>query len=392
MAENDSLVPTGSLFTDGVGPLVAMRSYCEAGIVRGSSHHNLPLRAEADIVGWIVSHHAAFTCTIEPVYENPVLADFDRFELIGRGGSGKVSVAQQRQSGRFMAIKVLSKRRLIERGEVDRVKTERTILRTLTNHPFIVKYYGSMHDEKNVYLVMDFIVGGELLTHLKMCERFDDGKAKFYAAELVLALEYVHSRGIVYRDLKPENVLLDAMGHIKLIDFGVARFCDVQGDERCYTMCGTPEYLSPEMISKDGYGRSCDLWALGVVIYEMLVGSLPFVARTEKLVYRKILYSKPELPSFLSETVCDLIRGLLEQLPERRLGCGSKGWEEVKRHPWFAEVDWGALAARTLPSPYVPSFGSEGDTTNYVVDDQAVSSASEGELNDDEVNEIFRDF
>lgn len=185
--------------------------------------------------------------------------------------------------------------------------------------------------------------------------------ATFYAAEVVLAFEFLHSHNIVYRDLKPENMVIHQDGHIRIIDFGFAK--EIEG--HTYTLCGTPDYLAPEILKQQGYGRAVDWWALGVLIYEMLTGCPPFYDSQNMRLYDKILVSKPHFPPSMDSDAKDLIEKLLEKDPYKRLGSGHAGVEEIKQHPWFKDVRWDTLLACHVTPPYRPKVAAPGDDTNF---------------------------
>jgi serine/threonine protein kinase len=285
---------------------------------------------------------------------------FFLFLLFFLGAFGRVFVARYKPTDRFVALKVLSKKDLVHHDEVNSVIQERNILKSL-HFPFIVSYLSSFQDNVNVYIVMEFVVGGELLLHLKYSGKFNDEKAKFYTAELILFFEYLHGQNYIYRDLKPENVLLDSMGHIKVIDFGFSK--KLYG--RTQSFCGTPEYMAPEMIMKLPYDCSIDFWSLGIFIYEMLTGSPPYTGRTPQEIYQKILYNKIEIPTYIDPTAKDFIKRLLNHNVEERLGHGKNVFEELKRQKWFKGIDWGRLKARDVAPPYIPPSSYEGDTSNF---------------------------
>jgi serine/threonine protein kinase len=281
---------------------------------------------------------------------------------------------------------VLDKRDLMQRGEIQATIQERNILRDL-DFPFIVSYVGSFQDTTHVYIVMEFVVGGELFLHLKYSGKFGNEKAKFYAAELVLFFEYLHGRNYVYRDLKPENVLLDSMGHIKVVDFGFAKHIL----KRTTSFCGTPEYIAPEMILRLPYDYSVDIWSLGVLIHEMLTGSPPYTGRNPKEVYRKILYGKLDLPTSLDPAARDLLKRLLQPTANERLACGKKALDELKRHKWFKGLDWERLKRRDVAPPYVPPSSYEGDSRNFLSFDSTLTIESES--TDDSIDQsLFDDF
>ena len=187
--------------------------------------------------------------------------------------------------------------------------------------------------------------------------------AQFYAAEVVLAFEFLHSQGIVYRDLKPENMVINRDGHIRIIDFGFAKVLADQGIT--YTLCGTPDYLAPEILRQQGYGMGVDWWALGVLIYEMLTGTPPFYDSNHLKLYDKIRFSDPSFPPGLDDTAKDLISRLLYKDPFRRLGCGHQGVNEIKSHPWFKEVRWDTLLGLRVKPPFKPKLASPGDESNF---------------------------
>lgn len=186
--------------------------------------------------------------------------------------------------------------------------------------------------------------------------------AQFYAAEVVLAFEFLHSHSIVYRDLKPENMVINRDGHVRIIDFGFAK---VLADAHTYTLCGTPDYLAPEIIRQQGYGFGVDWWALGILIYEMLTGCPPFYDSTHMKLYDKIRFAEPHYPSSMDPSARDLISRLLAKDPFRRLGCGHQGAAEIKTHPWFKEVRWDTLLALRVKPPYKPKVSGDGDESNF---------------------------
>ena len=210
---------------------------------------------------------------------------------------------------------------------------------------------------------------GELFTHLRKEDRFPEARCRFYAAQVALALEYLHQKRIVHRDLKPENLLLDTRGYIKLADFGFAKFVE----ERTYTMCGTPEYTAPETIERAGHGLAVDWWALGVLTYEMCCGYTPFeTAQRDKLkMYAKILKGAVKYPRHVSDGACSLIAGLLAVDPTARLACGPGGMRDIKHHPFFAGTDWTALYWKSAPAPFVPTLKGALDLSNFDQADDA---------------------
>jgi len=248
--------------------------------------------------------------------------------------------------------------------QIEHTNNEQRMLQSV-QHPFIINLWGVFQDAGNLYMVMDFVPGGELFTLLRRSNRFPDPVAKFYAAEVALALNHLHSEDIVYRDLKPENILLNSDGHIKIADFGFAKSCETT----TWTLCGTPDYLAPEIILQQRYNKSVDWYALGVLIFEMLSG-LPPYHQTEP--NHMVLYERiTRGPTFVrfttafNENAIDIIMKLMEGDPSRRYGNLRHGAGDVFAHPWFREVDWDRLAARQITAPYLPRINGEGDASAY---------------------------
>jgi len=276
------------------------------------------------------------------------LDDFRTIKILGKGTFGKVYLIQKRNDRKYYALKVLKKSDIVVKNTTDYVLTEKHVLQN-SYHPFIVRLRYSFQDELKLYFVMDYVPGGDLFTHLKRRIRFDENTARFFAAEVALALQYLHEKmGVLYRDLKPENILLGADGHIRITDFGLAK----ASKSRQYSFCGTPEYIAPEILTKSGHSFSVDWWCLGCLIYEMLVGNPPYQNKNKAILYDDILRRKPKMPEHLSEEAVDIIERLLEKDPSERLG--SRGFEEIKSHPFFAKTKWDDLLLKKVRPPLIP--------------------------------------
>ncbi|CAF4231818.1 unnamed protein product [Rotaria socialis] len=234
----------------------------------------------------------------------------------------------------------------------EHVVNEKRILQAL-NFPFIIRFYFSFKDNANLYIGLELIEGGELFRHLRDSERFEEKKAKFYASQIVLALEYLHLLGIVYRDLKPENLLIDRYGYIKMCDFGFAKKID-RG--KAYTLCGTPEFLAPEIILGRGYNMGVDYWALGVLIFEMNAGYSPFWDADQQKIYHKIINAKFRPRSSFTDQLIDVVRGLLQKDLTKRLGMMFNGVNDIKKHPWFRDIDWLQIFLKKLRAPWIPDI------------------------------------
>jgi serine/threonine protein kinase len=286
------------------------------------------------------------------------LQDFDLLKVIGRGSFAKVMKVKKKDTGEIFAMKILKKEQVIDQEAIKQTNTENQILQHL-HHPFIVQLHYAFQTLEKLYLVMEYLPGGELFFHLKELETFNVEKARFYAAEIALAFEYLHGKGIIYRDLKPENVVLDRQGNVKLTDFGLAKN-DSQENSPAYTFAGAPEYLAPEILKGKGHAKSVDWWTLGILLYEMLVGVPPFFSENINETYEAILKKDVCYPKEVTPDAKDLIEGLLTKNPDDRLNIAG-----VRRHPFFSEIDWEKLLAKQITAPFVPQFEEDDDDTKY---------------------------
>ncbi|KAI8319410.1 Pkinase-domain-containing protein [Martensiomyces pterosporus] len=364
------------------------------------------------------------------------LDDFHLLSVIGKGSYGKVMLTRYKDTGKVMAIKVISKsklrgrpneirrvmseRRVLERtdtgkvmaikvisksklrgrpNEIRRVMSERRVLERTVQHPFLVGLQCAFQTKEKLYFCLDYVNGGELFFHLQRERRFAENRARFYAAEITSALAYLHGMDVVYRDLKPENCLLDARGHVRIVDFGLAKevgpvvwrtegsaLYSVEGSGKTATFCGTPEYLAPEVLLRQSYGKEVDWYCLGAVLYEMLTGLPPFYDQDNNVMYRRILQEPLRFPSSLPPVASangtmypgsnnipsssigrlaqDFIFKMMERDPNRRLGHGVFGTENVKRHPFFYGIDWGKIYRQEYAPPFIPKVSSIFDLSN----------------------------
>ncbi|KAG0205883.1 serine/threonine protein kinase psk1 [Mortierella sp. GBA30] len=292
--------------------------------------------------------------------------DFKFLKVIGRGAYGKVYLVRHISTNALYAMKVLKKASIIVHAkDTECTMSERKILEAI-RHPFIVKLHYAFQTDHRLYLILEYASGGELFTHLAAERMFSEENTAFYAAQLVLALEHLHSLGIIYRDLKPENIMLNAHGDIVLTDFGLSKVPLESSDGRTGTVCGTIEYMAPEVISERvQYDRTVDWWSLGIVIHDMLTGSPPFVASNRKKTMDAIMNKKLNLPYYLSTDAKDLLGKLLKRTPSARLGHGPKGIENIKNHRFFRKIDWKLLALRELEPPIVPFLSDPESVENF---------------------------
>uniref|UniRef100_A0A8C2BL43 protein kinase C n=1 Tax=Cyprinus carpio TaxID=7962 RepID=A0A8C2BL43_CYPCA len=293
------------------------------------------------------------------------VTDFKCVAVLGRGHFGKVLLAEYKTTGEMFAIKALKKGDIVARDEVDSLMCEKRIFETVNSvrHPFLVNLFACFQTKEHVCFVMEYAAGGDLMMHIH-ADVFSEPRSIFYAACVVLGLEFLHDHKIVYRDLKLDNLLLDTEGYVKIADFGLCK--EGMGfRDRTSTFCGTPEFLAPEVLTETSYTRAVDWWGLGVLIFEMLVGESPFPGDDEEEVFDSIVNDEVRYPKFLSTEAISIMRRLLRRNPERRLGAGERDAEEVKRHPFFRNMDWTALLAKKIRPPFLPTIKGREDVSNF---------------------------
>jgi len=306
----------------------------------------------------------AFDIGIKRPFQNLIECNLEQFEvlgILGVGSFGRVSLVKDPSSGVTYSLKKVRKNKVIETGQQEHVRNERAVLASLSSD-FCCRLFGTYQDTLNIYFCMEPVLGGELFTVLRWNRRFSEKTARFYCACVVLAFEHLHSKNIIYRDLKPENLLIHSNGYCKLVDFGFAK----KRNNSC-TLCGTPEYLAPEVIQNNPQGFATDWWALGIFTYEMVVGHAPFQDDPNVKMYEKILTREPEFPEEpeLSERLTYLIKGLLEKNSYQRLGASQTGTQDILKHPWFTGLDWEGMRRQEVEAPYVPDINGAEDLSHY---------------------------
>ncbi|KAK0168690.1 hypothetical protein PV327_002466 [Microctonus hyperodae] len=310
------------------------------------------------------------------------MTHFDLLKVLGTGAYGKVFLVRKRigaDAGRLYAMKVLKKASIVQKKKTtEHTKTERQVLEAVRDSPFLVTLHYAFQTDAKLHLILDYVSGGELFTHLYQRENFTEDEIRIYIGEIILALEHLHKLGIIYRDIKLENILLDREGHIVLTDFGLSKeFLPHERDNnaRTYSFCGTIEYMAPEVVrgGSAGHDIAVDWWSVGVLTYELLTGASPFTVDGEKNsqqeISRRILKTEPPIPTHFSPLVRHFIERLLVKDPRQRLGGGPRDAKELKEHPFFKRApppfSWDALEKRQLPPPFVPRITHELDTSNF---------------------------
>ncbi|KAJ3613198.1 hypothetical protein NHX12_019450 [Muraenolepis orangiensis] len=294
------------------------------------------------------------------------ISDFTFLQVLGKGSFGKVMLARLNGGERVFAVKVLKKDIILQDDDVECTMTEKRVLSLARCHPYLTQLYCCFQTMDRLFFVMEFVNGGDLMFHIQKSRKFEEPRARFYAAEITSALMFLHCKGIIYRDLKLDNVLLDKDGHCKLADFGMCKE-GVFEDGATGTFCGTPDYIAPEILQEMLYGPSVDWWALGILLYEMLSGHAPFEAENEDDLFESILNEEIVYASWLSTEAVNILKALLTKAPAGRLGCVSLegGENAVLHHAFFGPIDWEKLNLRELEPPFKPKIKTAEDVNNF---------------------------
>eukprot|EP01084_Bolivina_argentea_P062935 115001_1 len=290
------------------------------------------------------------------------LSELKTIGVLGKGGFGLVTLVGDPNTNETYALKSIAKCRVIEAGLTTHIISEKTVMEEL-NNKFVVNLHRTYKDKLRVYFLLDACLGGELFTVLRTRRFFNERTARFYGASVIEGFDYMHSKDIIYRDLKPENLVLDTTGYLKITDFGFAKHIP---NHKTFTFCGTPDYLCPEIISGKGHGKGVDWWTLGILLYEMQASFAPFVADETIQTYRKILSGKIRFPKFFKKELRDLICKLLQHRPTRRYGVLKGGANRIRKHVWFTGFDWDALREGTMKAPIVNKVKSKSDLSHFV--------------------------
>jgi len=327
-------------------------------LVRGSSESRMAAITDED--------EAAAAAPVVVAQVGP--EDFNYIKVLGKGSFGKVMLAELKGgSSEVYAIKVLKKDGIAAEDDVECTMIEKRVLALACEHPFLTALHSCFQTPDRLFFVMEYVNGGDLMFQIQRARKFDENRSRFYAGEIILGLMFLHDHGVIYRDLKLDNVMLDKDGHIKIADFGMCKEGILNG-ELTNTFCGTPDYIAPEILDEEDYGFSVDWWALGVLMYEMMAGQPPFEADSEDDLFEAILNDEVVFPSWMSREGITVCKGFMTKNMKDRLGCGDGGQAQIKSHPFFESLDWKALEARAIPPPFKPKIGSITDTGNFDTD------------------------
>jgi len=290
------------------------------------------------------------------------LADYEMVRTLGCGSFGRVKFAKFKGDGKFYAMKFMKKHEIIKLKQVDHINNEKRLMAQI-DYPFVVNMTGYAKDDRFVYICMECIKGGELFVHLRKARKFSDEQSKFYGLQTGAAFAHIHSKNIIHRDLKPENLLMTYEGYSKLTDFGFAKI--IEPGTRTYTLCGTPEYIAPEVLLNKGHGKPVDWWTLGILIYEMIVGQPPFCDEDPMGIYQKILAGKIYFPKYFDKNAKALVKKLLTADLSKRYGNLKDGSADILGHKWFSTIELPNLEKMQYPAPYKPTMKDDNDVSNF---------------------------
>lgn len=338
-------------------------------LVRSKMRHDTPEEGAVSYSYELQQQHLRYLDGLKQqflgMYSNPCattkkLEDYDKVKTLGKGGYSTILLVRDKVSLQILTIKALEKAEIVQRNHTKQILNEKKILQSV-NFPFTIMMVASFTDNLYVYFVTPFESGGELFSLIRKSKTLSETLAKFYAGQVVLGIEYLHHCSVIHRDIKPENIFISKEGYIKLGDFGFSKMIKC----RTWTLCGTPEYLAPEIILSKGYSFAVDWWSMGVLIFEMTCGYTPFYSSTKERQYERILCGIYKVPDEVNTTCKALIKHLLVVDPMKRYGSLKAGVYDIKSAKWFSDIDWLALLHKKVKPPYIPQVENEGDADNF---------------------------
>lgn len=345
-------------------------SRIETNSANEESPHNAKLKAAAEKMEAMRQREMAKSLDQKPLG----IEDFDLLKVVGRGAFGKVLLVRKKEgknTGQIYAMKILVKAHIVKNDQIENTKAEQHILKVI-DHPYIVRLRYAFQNRDKLYLIIDYYPGGSMFYHLKKSKRFSEERTRLYIAQLLTALMHLHEKQIAYRDLKLENILMDSLGNVALTDFGLSKEGQLlngairtsQANTGMKTICGTAEYMAPELLRHQPYGKVVDWWSFGILLYEMLTGRTPFVDRNRRQMFKNIMQSEVIYPSYISPIARSLISKLLERDPSKRLGSGPEGGQNIMKHAFFDSIDWDKLFRKEYKPTFVPNVSGVDDITN----------------------------
>ncbi|VDM94083.1 unnamed protein product, partial [Onchocerca ochengi] len=293
------------------------------------------------------------------------LQHFSICKVLGKGSFGKVLLVELKNKQEYYAMKCLKKDVILEDDDTECTFIERRVLILSSQCPFLCQLFCSFQTNEYLFFVMEYLKGGDLMHHIQAVKKFDENRSRFYACEIIIALQFLHSKGIIYRDLKLDNILLDSDGHIHLADFGMCKTEMNRENGMASTFCGTPDYIAPEIIKGQLYNEAVDFWSFGVLLYEMLIGQSPFHGEGEDELFDSILNERPYFPKSIGKEAAKCLSALFDRNPNTRLGMPECPDGPIRTHSFFRGVDWKRYEARQIPPPFKPSIKSPDDISNF---------------------------